>query len=175
MNFVTRASVCMLAAALATGVVHAQQTQENQETPKPCSSEEARQFDFWIGKWDVHADGKLAGKSSIESILNGCTIYEQYDGVSGYSGKSFNVYDVRSGKWRQFWIDKTELLLQLEGGYADGKMVLSGSSLLQGEEALNRITWSGNSDGSVRQHWETSKDGGESWETAFNGRYTARQ
>ncbi|MCZ6779898.1 MAG: hypothetical protein O7F16_13170 [Acidobacteria bacterium] len=38
-----------------------------------------------------------------------------------------------------------------------------------------RITWADNSDGSVRQHWEISKDGGKSWETAFDGRYTARQ
>lgn len=175
MNFVTRVSVCMLAAALAAGVAHSQQTQEKKDAPKPCSSEETRQFDFWIGEWDVHAAGKLAGKSSIQSILNGCTIYEQYDSVSGYSGKSFNVYDTRSGKWRQFWIDKTGLLLQLEGSYADGKMVLAGSSLMQEEEVLNRITWAQNDDSSVRQHWEISKDGGKSWETAFDGRYTARK
>ena len=175
MNLVTRASICMLAAATAAGMVHAQQTQEKQDTPRPCSSAEARQFDFWIGEWDVHAAGKLAGKSSIQSILNGCTIYEQYDGVNGYSGKSFNVYDTRSGKWRQFWIDKTGLLLQLEGNYADGKMVLSGSSLMEEKEVLNRITWTDNADASVRQHWEISKDGGKSWETGFDGLYTTRK
>jgi len=157
----------------ATGALGQDQTQP--AAPKPCSSKEARQFDFWIGQWDVHAGGKLRGKSSIQSILDGCTIYEQYDGVNGYSGKSLNVFDAPDGKWRQFWIDNQGLLLQLEGRYEDGKMILSGPSLMQGNEVLNRITWQRNPDGSVRQHWEISKDGGGSWESAFDGHYTPRQ
>jgi hypothetical protein len=29
-------------------------------------------------------------------------------------------------------------------------------------------------DGRVRQHWETSKDGGATWTTAFDGYYRRR-
>ena len=32
-------------------------------------------------------------------------------------------------------------------------------------------TWYDNADGTVRQHWEQSKDGGKSWTTAFDGLY----
>ena len=35
----------------------------------------------------------------------------------------------------------------------------------------NRITWTPNSDGTVRQLWEVSKDQGESWQTEFDGLY----
>jgi hypothetical protein len=34
-----------------------------------------------------------------------------------------------------------------------------------------RITWTPNSDGSVRQHWESSTDNGKSWQTGFDGLY----
>jgi hypothetical protein len=40
---------------------------------------------------------------------------------------------------------------------------------------LNRITWSPNPDGSVRQHWEQSSDGGTTWATIFDGLYVPRE
>ena len=33
------------------------------------------------------------------------------------------------------------------------------------------VTWYDNEDGTVRQHWEVSKDRGKSWATAFDGHY----
>ena len=34
-----------------------------------------------------------------------------------------------------------------------------------------RITWTPNADGSVRQRWETSTDDGKTWTVAFDGIY----
>jgi hypothetical protein len=34
-----------------------------------------------------------------------------------------------------------------------------------------RITWTPNPDGSVRQHWEASTDAGKTWTTSFDGLY----
>ncbi len=54
-------------------------------------------------------------------------------------------------------------------------MVLEGTTRdADGDEILNRITWSPQGDGSVRQLWETSNDGGETWSVAFDGRYVER-
>jgi hypothetical protein len=36
---------------------------------------------------------------------------------------------------------------------------------------VQRITWSRETDGSVRQLWESSSDGGRTWAVAFDGRY----
>jgi tetratricopeptide (TPR) repeat protein len=46
----------------------------------PCRySQEARQFDFWIGEWDVKSTtGQAAGRSSIEIILGDCVIFENW-------------------------------------------------------------------------------------------------
>ena len=48
----------------------------------------------------------------------------------------------------------------------DGAMVLEGIDA----DARHRITWIRDGD-DVRQLWETSRDDGETWETAFDGRY----
>jgi hypothetical protein len=138
----------------------------------PCSDEKSKQFDFWIGEWTVFADGKPVGKNSIRPILDGCVLQESWSGSSGSAGSSFNFYDPGIGKWRQFWVWRKGTTLELEGGYANGKMVLSGESTSRdGQTLLNRITWHDNVDGTVRQHWQISKDGGKTWTTAFNGLY----
>ena len=60
----------------------------------PCASAEHRQFDFWIGDWEVRLpDGKPAGTNRISRILNGCVIQENWSGTGGSNGTSYNIYD----------------------------------------------------------------------------------
>jgi hypothetical protein len=40
---------------------------------------------------------------------------------------------------------------------------------------IQRITWAPQADGSVRQLWESSKDGGRTWSTAFDGKYVKKK
>ena len=52
-------------------------------TPPPpaCETPEHRQFDFWIGHWDVYAKAdpaKLVAHSLIESRHSGCAIRENW-------------------------------------------------------------------------------------------------
>ena len=61
--------------------------------------------------------------------------------------------------------------LHLSGGYADGKMVMSGKRTAQGAAVVDRISWTDNPDGTVRQLWELSKDDGATWQTLFDGLY----
>lgn len=62
----------------------------------PCkAAPEYRQFDFWIGEWDVKTpQGGLAGSSSVQLILGQCIIFENWTSGAGSAGKSFNIYDV---------------------------------------------------------------------------------
>src|SRR5882672_7825099 len=76
------------------------------EKPKRgCSDVQARQFDFWIGRWAVTEKGKPAGTNSIERILDGCALLENWTGAQGGSGKSLNFFDRADGKWHQTWVD----------------------------------------------------------------------
>jgi hypothetical protein len=138
----------------------------------PATPVEARQFDFWIGEWEVTAGGKAAGTNIIAPILGGRALRETWRGAGGYNGTSTNIYDATTKTWKQFWVDNSGLVLLLEGGLSDGKMVLTGERLdREGSSVMDRITWTPNEDGTVRQVWETSTDGGENWEVGFDGLY----
>ncbi len=53
---------------------------------------EHRQFDFWIGNWDVFGvDGNIAGNSRIETVSEGYGISEHWTGARGSRGVSYNA------------------------------------------------------------------------------------
>ena len=126
--------------------------------PPACSGPEFRQFDFWLGDWDVKLpNGKVAGTNNIQSILGGCVLQESWKGAGKVEGHSFNIYDASTKRWHQTWVDNTGTLLKLEGGIVDGKMVLSGDTLDEkGNKVINRIIWTKVDADHVRQLWETS-------------------
>lgn len=144
--------------------------------PPACASRSAHsQFDFWIGHWEVRDPaGKLQGHSRIERILDGCGIAEYWDGAGGTHGVSYNAFDAAANTWRQFWIDDSgQSVLQLEGGLKDRSMVLASvPKTVKGKAApVQRITWTPQADGGVRQVWDQSDDGGKTWKIAFDGIY----
>jgi hypothetical protein len=143
-------------------------------TAPPCADTESHQFDFWIGDWDVfNPKGVLVGTNRIAPLYGGCVLHESWKATRVVEGQSFNRYDTDRGVWHQTWVDNTGSLLLLEGGLKDGDMVMSDAGVpgRKAEAAVNEVRWSRNADASVRQHWRTSKDGGKTWETAFDGKY----
>lgn len=129
---------------------------------EPCPPE-ARQFDFWVGEWDVHAAGALAGRNRIEPILDGCVLQETWSGARGSAGSSLNFYNPEEQAWEQFWVWKNGTTLHLTGGLVRGAMVLGNET--------NRITWTPNADGTVRQHWQVRESPEAAWTDAFDGLY----
>lgn len=168
------ALLCLLPLLLQTSAVLAQDEPPASSPPAPCSADSYRQFDFWIGHWDVTQNDQPAGSNHIEAIDNGCALSENWVSANaGFTGHGLNSYDRTSGRWHQTWVDSGGTLLQLSGGLENGAMVLSGDTVsAEGRTVTNRITWTPRDDGTVRQHWE-AKDGSD-WTTLFDGIYTRR-
>lgn len=143
--------------------------------PAPCTSAEHRRFDFWLGEWQVRRpDGTLAGINRITQEYGGCVIHERYATGRGYSGESLNVYDPVRKVWHQTWVDDTGLLLTLEGNWDGKSMVLEGLAPdAEGKQIRQRITWTPNADGSVRQFWESADEKG-AWKVVFDGVYSKK-
>jgi hypothetical protein len=141
--------------------------------PRPaCDDPAYRAFDFWLGEWTVTNSDGVAGRNVIEAIQGGCALREQWTGAKGNTGTSLNAYDPGSGQWQQFWVDASGSVLHLRGKATRKGMVLSGETVSPDgkTKVKQRITWTANDDGSVRQLWESSADG-SSWTVAFDGLY----
>lgn len=145
--------------------------------PPACAAAEFHQFDFWIGDWAVtNPQDKPAGSNRIEAVLGGCAIHENWTGAGGTNGKSYSAWDARNRRWNQYWVDSGGGVLYLSGEFKDGRMVLSGDQVdaASGKRSPQRVTWTPRPDGSVRQLWEGSADGGKTWTTVFDGLYRKR-
>lgn len=141
-----------------------------------CTAPEHRHFDFWLGEWEVrNPDGELVGHNTISPAARGCGLLESWRGVRGGRGISVNTYDPDRGRWTQRWVGDGSALW-LEGGWENGRMVLTGTAVRSTPRGavLDRISWEPLGDGRVRQLWEVSRDDGASWEVIFNGLYSPR-
>ena len=150
-----------------------------QGPPEPACEDGAGRyadFDFWVGEWDVfQQDGRQAGTNRIERAERGCLLIERWTGARGGTGTSINFYDPARELWRQVWVSFDGTVIEIEGGLRDGSMVLEGLLVGRGGGSQPfRGTWTPHDDGSVRQHFEISSDGGRTWATWFDGRYVRR-
>ncbi len=145
---------------------------------EPCTSnDEYRQFDFWIGEWTVTSGGYKVGESSIQLILDGCVILENWTGMSGRQGKSFNSYDAVTKKWKQNWVDDNGKAADfIDGIYNDGKMQFHTENVISkdGSQNMRRLTFFNLGDNQVRQFSELSSDGGATWKTEYDFLYTRK-
>jgi tetratricopeptide (TPR) repeat protein len=145
---------------------------------RPCEySDKHRAFDFWIGEWDLfNPQGQQVGSNSIQKILNGCVIYENWTSArSGYFGKSFNYFAPSIGKWRQNWVDGAGGIVWYEGEVKDGVMHFTGESIsMDGSIQLARVTLTPLPDGRVHHVIEQSADDGKTWSIYFDGLYVKK-
>ncbi|MCB0429665.1 MAG: hypothetical protein H6585_07165 [Flavobacteriales bacterium] len=162
----------LLAAALFTGAL-ANAQNNSPATPCKCCTAPHRSFDFWLGEWEVtNPQGKLAGHNRITMEQDSCVLAEHWTGNGGkFTGTSLNFFDEGDQQWHQTWTDNQGGSLLLAGRMINGSMVLDDKSSTGNTETYNRITWTPNSDGTVRQHWEKTEDGGKTWATLFDGTY----
>ena len=141
-----------------------------------CCTESHKAFDFWVGEWEVtNPDGSKAGTNLIKKVQDHCILQENWIGASGNTGTSINFYNLKTGQWEQLWVDNSGTHLKLRGNRIDNQMILSSDEFLHtdGKNYVNRITWTNNSDGTVRQLWEVLENG-EVVNTAFDGLYTKK-
>jgi hypothetical protein len=173
-------------------------TQASQAAPPPkpfdCTAPEHRQFDFWVGEWDVVPNnagvsgalgasgatsaGRKPAVNIIEKAHKGCVIVENWDDGIGGTGQSFNVYDRAKKRWQQTWVDSNGGLHEYWGELRDGNMVYIGdvplppASRFQGRRTV-RLTFFPLGPDKVRQFSESLNVDG-TWSVNYDLIYTRR-
>jgi hypothetical protein len=141
--------------------------------PAPCANDpERHRFDFWIGEWTVTTKtGGVAGSSVIESVSGGCALLENWTSLSGGRGKSLNAYNPQTRQWQQYWIGQDGAVSEFRTSeFKDGTMVF----FIKDESkpnSIDRLTFTPLDSATVRQHSESSSDGGKSWTTQYDFYY----
>jgi tetratricopeptide (TPR) repeat protein len=139
----------------------------------PCQTAEFRQFDFWVGDWDVHNPAaQKVGDNLVTREQDGCLLVEHWKSVRGIeSGTSFNYFDIRDKKWHQIYFDNSGnagAYPPIAGSLVDNKMVLISD---EKESPIFRWTWYLLSPGKVRQMAEQSDDQQKSWRIIWDSIY----
>lgn len=160
--------------------------------PKPfdCSGPEYRQFDFWLGEWDVVPNpdtvprsagtppGAEPARNVIEKIQGGCVILESWDDGQGGTGQSFNVFDRVTRRWHQTWVSNNGSLHHYWGGLEGDRMVYTGEVPLgpamrfQGRRTV-RVSFVPLGPDKVRQFSESLNSDG-TWSINYDLIYTRR-
>jgi hypothetical protein len=144
--------------------------------PAPaCTAAENRQFDFWVGAWDVYPTGtdRLVAHSLIERRYNGCAIRENWMPLQGQGGGSFSAWRPGTSNWRQTWVDSSGGWVEFSGGFENGAMVLTGPwrGAANGADGLVRMRYTSEPGGAVRQRGQVSTDNGATWADSFDFTY----
>lgn len=145
----------------------------------PCEHDAAfRAFDFWVGDWVVHGPaGAPAGTNTIRRAERGCVLVENWTSVSGGTGMSINYLDRATGEWVQVWHAEGGSQIHIRGGMTEEGMRLVGQIhyVSTNTTAPFRGLWTPLEDGRVRQYFEQSSDGGETWSPWFEGFYSRQE
>jgi hypothetical protein len=150
---------------------------EVQHNAAPCEDPEFKQFDFWIGDWDVAsaADGTHRGSSHIAKEMGECVVWENWTSAgSPYFGKSYNTWNVNLKRWEQYWVDSSAGVMFFHGGLKDGVMDYWTDEVPQpsGEKLIRHLQFFNLGPDKVRQFSQGSTDGGKRWHTEYDLIYT---
>ena len=145
-----------------------------------------RDFDFWIGAWDVRVRaratpdgpwGEASAKNQVDATYGGCVIEERFRSEGPgrpWAGHSVSVFS--GGKWRQTWVDDTGGFIVLEGGMEDGRMVLrTEPQTRNGKTVQMRMVYSRITLDSLHWSWERTDDGGGAWAPMMTADYSRRK
>jgi hypothetical protein len=148
-------------------------TKQVQHNATPCDDAKFKQFDFWIGDWDVAqaGDGVHVGTSHISEEMNGCVVWENWTTTGGpYFGKSYNTWNSNLNRWEQYWVDSSGGVLFFHGGLKENVMDYWTDDVPQsaGGTLLHHLQFFNLGVDKVRQFSQGSTDGGKTWHTEYD-------
>jgi hypothetical protein len=149
-------------------------------------------FDPLIGTWNVH-------HRRLKERLTGCTEWEEFGGttelrtlVGGlmnvddnvlhlpagtYRAATVRAFDAKTGLWSIWWFDSRNLH-QLEppvvGRFEAGVGTFYADDTLRGQPIKVRFLWSDIASSSPKWEQAFSPDGGKTWETNWEMRFSRR-
>lgn len=149
------------------------------ERPKALAADldrKRREFDFWLGDWDLRWAPDGAGRNRITAVLDGHVVLEEFDGTPSIAlrGMSLSTVSPETGAWHQAWVDSQGNFLDFRGGFRSGEMVLERDGVVAGNPVRQRMLWTNIGAQRLTWRWQRSSDHGASWTTLWEIEYVRR-
>ncbi|MEO0332936.1 MAG: hypothetical protein AAF223_14845 [Bacteroidota bacterium] len=157
-------------------------------TPSPHLSDTAPEnlFDFWVGEWELtwtDAQGNSKkGYNRIVKILDEQVIQENFEavpaseGTTAFKGMSLSVYNPRSKQWHQAWADSQGGYYDFTGQFeGDKRMFVTTVTNQQGKEVELRMVFRDIAQDAFIWDWESSTDGGKTWNLNWQIHYQRKK
>lgn len=162
---------------------------------RACADPRARDFDFWIGDWDIRQsfrrqDGtwlELPARTSVTAALEGCALVERWTGQVMFfwegmtepepvSGLSVRAYDPTTAQWYIHWMDTRVPRFDQPyvGTFANGRGEFFRRWETPEGNRVGRVTFHDMTANSVEWALAISSDGRRSWQTIWTMRMHRR-
>lgn len=148
------------------------------------NNDKHRQFDFWIGTWDVNLrmlqqdlefEDSISAQAHIYSVLGGKAILELWDSkpIKGYS---LRYFDPKADQW-VLWLnwpgENQSTISKLTGQFRHGRGdFTSGFTTSDGQEITQRYSFNDITPFSLRWDDLFSVDGGKTWQKNWRMEFT---
>jgi len=162
------------------------------QAPTPCPAPEARQFDFWIGEWNVrnrqsppanpgawYETGNATDR--VYPVVHGCAIIEHWRGTTfqGFvTGFSVRAWNADSGQWDLvlLWPSPEQPRFgELHGAFSHGRgEFLARRGTPTGDTTITRFSFADITPTALRWQSENSNDGGASWSSTWIMEFSRR-
>ena len=149
----------------------------------------ARDFDFFMGRWNVHNrrlrrrlkgsdkwdefPATVVARPLLDGLGNEDEFRTDYDG--GFIGMSFRFFDHEKKRWSIYWADSRrcgKLDPPVFGALSGDAGIFEGEDAFEGRPILVRFLWSGATTKTPRWEQAFSDDDGETWETNWVMEFT---
>lgn len=112
-------------------------------------------------------------------VLDGCAMEGDFQVTwmgMPMKGKGMTCYSREKQKWQMTFTDNMMGMISLyEGDYKDGKLVVQGEDIMQGQKYLTRITYSNITPDKHDWFLEMSMDGGKTFVPGVKATYTRKK
>src|ERR1017187_880121 len=141
----------------------------------------ARDFDFWMGRWNVHnrrLRERLKGSTTWDEFEATCVARELAGGLGnedeyrtdfagGFVGMTFRFYNPTTKLWAIYWADSRRGVLDppVVGSFSGDTGVFEGTDTFEGRPIRVRFIWSRLTPATARWEQAFSADEGSTWET----------
>jgi len=141
-------------------------------------SAESFQINFWIGKWDLFTNGSQFGESTVDTLLDGYAIREDFVEFppDPFHGISLTTFNSETKKWEQTMVDNQGHHSLFIGEFKENEMTfVRNYKNKKGEDRIQRTRFYNLSKNSFDWTFDASSDDGKTWNVFYNVRYVRKK